>query len=206
MGQSFTPSSLTLESGHTTPPSLLCEADLITLMDTKGIGTDATIAQHIKTILDRKYVTTTDQIGRGKEGGRGGGAAAGGRGGRGAAAGRGGGGREGGGGGGGERRFTPTDLGLALVEGYEEIGYDMTRPFLRAEMEKECKKVARGEVSREEMVRRCLETMKVCFERCEEEGGSLLEAVGRYFRRRGEGGREGWLLSHGHSRFGQRPH
>jgi len=35
--------------------AVLCaqESDLITLMDKNGIGTDATIAQHIKTIQDR---------------------------------------------------------------------------------------------------------------------------------------------------------
>lgn len=32
------------------------EADLISAMDSHGIGTDATIHQHIKTIFDRKYV------------------------------------------------------------------------------------------------------------------------------------------------------
>ena len=40
----------------TTPPTLLTEADLIALMDRERIGTDATIADHIKTVQDRKYV------------------------------------------------------------------------------------------------------------------------------------------------------
>jgi DNA topoisomerase-3 len=44
-----------LLEGLTSPPKLLNEADLIGLMDKFGIGTDATIHEHIKTILNRKY-------------------------------------------------------------------------------------------------------------------------------------------------------
>lgn len=55
-------------------------------MDTKGIGTDATIASHIKTIQERRYAVRNNQ-----------------------------------------QRFEPTQLGLALVEGYEAIGYAMTK-------------------------------------------------------------------------------
>lgn len=51
----FIPTSLTMHEGTTTAPSLLSEAELIALMDEKGIGTDATIAQHIQTIQERGY-------------------------------------------------------------------------------------------------------------------------------------------------------
>ena len=55
-------------------------------------GTDATIAQHIKTIQDREYAV--------KEG----------------------------------SSFTPTELGLALVEGYESMGFHLAKPYLRAKV------------------------------------------------------------------------
>ena len=42
--------------GHTSAPSALTESDLIGLMETHGIGTDATIAEHIKKVLERSYV------------------------------------------------------------------------------------------------------------------------------------------------------
>ena len=54
--QRFVPSSVLLEEGHTEPPPLLSETLLISMMDSQGIGTDATIAQHIKTVQERKYV------------------------------------------------------------------------------------------------------------------------------------------------------
>ncbi|KAF5178936.1 Dna topoisomerase 3-alpha, partial [Thalictrum thalictroides] len=56
-GQQFIPTTLTLDSGVTRPPPLLSEADLINCMDKAGIGTDATMHDHIKKLLDRLYAT-----------------------------------------------------------------------------------------------------------------------------------------------------
>ncbi|KAH9892651.1 prokaryotic type I DNA topoisomerase [Cubamyces lactineus] len=55
-GQAFVPTEFRLDEGQTSKPALLTEADLVGLMDEHGIGTDATIAQHIHTIIDRGYV------------------------------------------------------------------------------------------------------------------------------------------------------
>lgn len=46
-----------VSSGQTSPPTPLTETELISLMDVNGIGTDATIADHIETILQREYIT-----------------------------------------------------------------------------------------------------------------------------------------------------
>jgi hypothetical protein len=58
-GEEFEPNELLMNEHNTQPPSLLSEADLISAMDKSGIGTDATIHQHIKTIQDRKYAYKT---------------------------------------------------------------------------------------------------------------------------------------------------
>ncbi|TBU45786.1 DNA topoisomerase [Dichomitus squalens] len=55
-GEAFVPTECRLDEGQTSKPKLLTEADLVSLMDEHGIGTDATIAQHIQTIVDRGYV------------------------------------------------------------------------------------------------------------------------------------------------------
>ena len=55
-GQTFRPTAVLMRQGTTTAPPLLSEPDLITLMDKNGIGTDATIAEHIQKIQDRRYV------------------------------------------------------------------------------------------------------------------------------------------------------
>ncbi|XP_007048480.2 PREDICTED: DNA topoisomerase 3-alpha isoform X2 [Theobroma cacao] len=57
LGQQFIPASLTLDTGVTRPPPLLSEADLLSCMDKAGIGTDATMHDHIKKLLDRFYAT-----------------------------------------------------------------------------------------------------------------------------------------------------
>lgn len=69
------------------------EVELISLMDRNGIGTDATIAQHITTIQERKYAEKDNS-----------------------------------------QRFMPTKLGIALVEGYNSMGYQLNRPDLRREV------------------------------------------------------------------------
>ena len=60
-GDVFEPSEFTMEEGETSKPKLLTESDLITLMDKGGIGTDATIHEHIKTIQDRGYAIKKGQ-------------------------------------------------------------------------------------------------------------------------------------------------
>ncbi|KAL4183811.1 hypothetical protein AMTRI_Chr11g156980 [Amborella trichopoda] len=54
-GQQFIPTRLTLDSSVTRPPPLLSESDLLSCMDKAGIGTDATMHDHIKKLLDRFY-------------------------------------------------------------------------------------------------------------------------------------------------------
>jgi DNA topoisomerase III len=55
VGSRIRPSSLVMKDGRTVPPQPLSEVELITLMDRNGIGTDATIAQHLASIQDREY-------------------------------------------------------------------------------------------------------------------------------------------------------
>lgn len=55
IGSRIVPSSLTMTEGRTSPPLPISEVELISLMDRNGIGTDATIAQHITTVQERSY-------------------------------------------------------------------------------------------------------------------------------------------------------
>lgn len=48
-----------LTEGKTTPAKLLTEPELIALMDSNGIGTDATMADHIQKIQDREFAVRT---------------------------------------------------------------------------------------------------------------------------------------------------
>jgi DNA topoisomerase III len=114
-GEEFQPSICELRDGKTTKPSLLTEADLVSLMDKNGIGlcnivnnclriellspgTDATIAQHIQMIIDRDYVIERME--------------------------------------GATKYLIPSKLGIGLIEGYNQIGLNksLSKPQLRREV------------------------------------------------------------------------
>lgn len=56
-GDKLTVKEVKLNERQTSPPDYLTEADLITLMEKHGIGTDASIPVHINNICQRNYVT-----------------------------------------------------------------------------------------------------------------------------------------------------
>ncbi|KAI8032637.1 DNA topoisomerase 3-alpha [Camellia lanceoleosa] len=141
-GQQFIPTTLTLDSGVTRPPSLLSEADLLNCMDKAGIGTDATMHDHIKKLLDRFYGTKDSNT-----------------------------------------RFSPTNLGEALVMGYDDMGYELWKPYLRAMMENDMKAVSIGTKRKAEVLSTCLEQMKACFLDARLNKVKLFEAMGIFFER-----------------------
>ncbi|KAJ7519084.1 hypothetical protein O6H91_20G022100 [Diphasiastrum complanatum] len=142
VGQQFIPTRLTLDSGTTMPPPLLSEADLISLMDQAGIGTDATMHDHIKKCLDRRYATKDAHT-----------------------------------------RFCPTNLGEALVMGYDDMGYELWKPYLRAMMEKDMKAVSEGSKSKAQILHTSLQQMRHCFLDAKMQKEKLLESMGLFFER-----------------------
>lgn len=140
VGSRVRPASLLMKDGRTTAPLPLSEVELISLMDRNGIGTDATIAQHIGTIQDRNYATKDAQ-----------------------------------------QRFNPTKLGIALIEGYNSMGYQLNKPDLRRETEHECNAVALGQKTKDQIMAPILEKMRQCFLHVNAEAHKLDDAVRRHF-------------------------
>jgi DNA topoisomerase-3 len=175
----FEPTEAMMMEGKTTGPSYLTEPDLIALMDANGIGTDATMAEHINTIKTRDYVFT-----RPKAGGGGGNhapePARGGRGGRGQRGRSGGEGAAARGGGGGVEEFIPSTLGVALVDGYDKMDHEisLSKPFLRKEMELKMKDICEGRLAGDIMLRESVRQYKRVFEQSKERL-DLLKAVSR---------------------------
>jgi DNA topoisomerase-3 len=187
LGERFEPMEAMMAEGKTVAPGFLTEPDLIALMDANGIGTDATMAEHIAKIKDRKYVETRPRGSRvgdnadsddassagGRREGRGGRGGRNARGGRGAnvparqANSR-----------AGVEEFIPTTLGVALVRGYDEIGLETSlgKPFLRKQMEISMKEICDGRKSRNDVVRESLRQYKQMFDLTEERIG-VLKAV-----------------------------
>lgn len=204
VGEVFEPKEATMHDGKTTAPSYLTEPELIALMDANGIGTDATMAEHIAKIQEREYV-----IGRPKGGGNavngGNGAGRGGARGRGRGRGGGRGGRGGaaaqnGGAAGGMQEFIPTTLGVALIEGYDNVGFEtsLSKPFLRKEvrckfccvvgtlanhrqMEVQMKAICEGRSSRNDVVQQNVEQYRAVFNRTTQQI-NVLKAVSFHAR------------------------
>ncbi len=200
VGERFEPTEAMMTEGKTSPPGYLTEADLIALMDANGIGTDATMAEHIEKIQERQYARTVERGGGGgggnneepeapaARGGRGRGRGRGSRGG--ARGGRGGGTARGGGGRGGVREFIPTSLGVALIEGFDRMHFDTSlgKPFLRKEMELKMKAICEGRTTKGEVLRESVDQYREVYEQSRAEL-NILKAVScifpPFFPRRG---------------------
>ena len=92
-------------------------------MDKEGIGTDATISEHIATIQNREYAKKTSA-----------------------------------------NRFTPTNIGLALVETYMYLQYPLYKPYLRAHMERECTAISEGRVHFQQVIDSCIGEMSLVYQ------------------------------------------
>ena len=203
IGEEFEPTEAMITDGKTAKPGYLTEPELIGLMDANGIGTDATMAEHIAKIKERSYVMTRAQGGgtsrnnndstldnRGTRGSRGRGGS---RAGRGGNSGR------------NDRsstrtgavdEFIPTTLGVALIEGYDKVGLEasLSKPFLRKEvgyflffllefftltqpekMEIQMKAICAGTRSRNDVVQQNLEQYRDVFVRTQQQINVLKE-------------------------------
>uniref|UniRef100_A0A8D3C4V5 DNA topoisomerase n=1 Tax=Scophthalmus maximus TaxID=52904 RepID=A0A8D3C4V5_SCOMX len=138
-GSQFQPSAIEMVDGQTSPPQLLTEADLISLMEKHGIGTDATHADHIETIKSRMYVGLTS-----------------------------------------DQRFLPGELGMGLVEGYNSMGYEMSKPNLRAELEADLKLVSEGRKDKRGVLLQHIQKYKTVFIESVRKAKKLDEALSPY--------------------------
>lgn len=177
LGERFEPTEAMITDGKTSAPGYLTEPDLIALMDANGIGTDATMAQHIEMIKNREYVFTRPRNGGGLGAGNNSdGAPANGRrdrGGReGAAVGR----------GAALEEFIPSTLGMALVDGYDRMGFEtsLSKPYLRKEMELNMRAICQGRKSRGTVLRESLRQYKEVFMESKERSSVLKAACRRH--------------------------
>ena len=166
--ESFAPTEANMTEGKTSAPNYLTEPELIALMDANGIGTDATMAEHIVKIKDRQYVVLHRLPGSRANS---------------------------------QPVFIPTKLGMALIKGYEAIlsapptegqdqgqgqRLDLSKPFLRKELELSLKAICEGRKTRAEVVRDNLEMWREVFARTQANLDVLKENVRRFVGGEGE--------------------
>ncbi|XP_059315421.1 DNA topoisomerase 3-alpha [Lycium ferocissimum] len=73
--------------------------------------------------------------------------------------------------------------GEALVMGYDDMGYELWKPYLRAMMECDMKAVSIGTKRKAEVLETCLQQMKACFLDARANKGKLFEAMSIFFER-----------------------
>lgn len=150
-GELFEPTEAMMFEGRTSPPNYPTEPELIGLMDANGIGTDATMAEHIAKIKERQYVATKK---RGRSGG--------------------------------VDDLIPTRLGIALVEGYDNVvtglpdSPSLSKPFLRKEMELRMRDICEGHKSRQEVVIESVEMYREVFIHTQRRINMLKDACRKY--------------------------
>ncbi|BAM40922.1 DNA topoisomerase III [Theileria orientalis strain Shintoku] len=138
--QQIMPDAILLKDGRTTPPSLLSEANLIDLMNRNGIGTDATMHEHIQKIQDRHYCVKDQNL-----------------------------------------RFIPTNLGKAIYHGFKEYNYrniDLTKPILRAKMEKDMSDISVGIKDKNQVIVKYSNIMKSIFQMISNYSGRFDHFIG----------------------------
>nr|XP_035929406.1 DNA topoisomerase 3-alpha [Halichoerus grypus] len=83
-----------------------------------------------------------------------------------------------------DKRFLPGHLGMGLVEGYDSMGYEMSKPDLRAELEADLKLICEGKKDKWVVLRQQVQKYKEVFIEAVAKAKKLDEALAQYF---GEG-------------------
>uniref|UniRef100_I3MP50 DNA topoisomerase n=1 Tax=Ictidomys tridecemlineatus TaxID=43179 RepID=I3MP50_ICTTR len=83
-----------------------------------------------------------------------------------------------------DKRFLPGHLGMGLVEGYDSMGYEMSKPDLRAELEADLKLICEGKKDKFVVLRQQVQKYKQVFIEAVAKAKKLDEALSQYF---GEG-------------------
>ncbi|PKA51264.1 DNA topoisomerase III [Apostasia shenzhenica] len=80
------------------------------------------------------------------------------------------------------------DKGEALVMGYDNMGYELWKPYLRSMMECDMKEVSMGSKSKSQVLQSCLQQMKACFIDARHKKIKLLETMEMFFERSNRSG------------------
>ncbi|NWZ46946.1 DNA topoisomerase 3-alpha [Haliaeetus albicilla] len=80
-----------------------------------------------------------------------------------------------------DQRFLPGHLGMGLVEGYDSMGYEMSKPDLRAELEADLKLICEGKKDKSAVLQQQVQKYKQVFIEAVARANKLDEALAQYF-------------------------
>ncbi|KAI8368269.1 DNA topoisomerase [Radiomyces spectabilis] len=80
--------------------------------------------------------------------------------------------------------FRPSTLGIALVLGYDEIGFDssLSKPFLRREMEADLKQICEGRKLQNAVLQQSIERYRQMFFKSVQEFGKIITSMQLHYR------------------------
>ncbi|XP_063877725.1 DNA topoisomerase 3-alpha-like isoform X1 [Scylla paramamosain] len=76
--------------------------------------------------------------------------------------------------------FLPGKIGLGLVEGYDDMGFQMSKPNLRAELESDLKEICEGTKDPQDVLRQQIEQYRSIFEEAMPQALKIDAAMGKY--------------------------
>lgn len=76
--------------------------------------------------------------------------------------------------------FKPSNLGVSLVECYNSLGIDLAKPRLRAEMEKDMDKIAKGTITKAQVIEKYQSQMSTIYIEVESKKAQLVESLAKY--------------------------
>uniref|UniRef100_A0A0R3RY48 DNA topoisomerase n=1 Tax=Elaeophora elaphi TaxID=1147741 RepID=A0A0R3RY48_9BILA len=81
-------------------------------------------------------------------------------------------------------RFVPSYIGLALVDGYDQMGYAMSKPHMRADLESQLKLICLGQRDRDDVLKEQIARYRAIFEQAEDKVQMLSNALRQYLNQR----------------------
>ncbi|CAD5122782.1 DgyrCDS11189 [Dimorphilus gyrociliatus] len=80
-----------------------------------------------------------------------------------------------------ENKFVPGELGMGLVEGYDSMGFEMSKPHLRSELEADLKAICERRKNKDEVLQEQITKYKSVFEEAFRQASKLDNALACYF-------------------------
>ncbi|XP_073996996.1 topoisomerase 3-alpha isoform X2 [Rhodnius prolixus] len=78
--------------------------------------------------------------------------------------------------------FVPSAIGMGLVEGYDTMGFAMSKPHLRAELEADLKRICDGVRRPEDVLREQIDKYRNLFQQAKLQVNKIDEAIGKYIQ------------------------
>ena len=78
-------------------------------------------------------------------------------------------------------KFVPGELGMGLVEGYDAMGYAMSKPYLRSQLEADLRRICEGQRDGNDVLTEQIARYKEVFVEASKQANKIDEALSKFF-------------------------